>query len=95
MALGSDVNCREAAIRSLAAFMRAVTKQMATPLLSTVAEDKLKMAKIEENYDQFIVEHPFDDGTKKKAVETTTTQNAEEKPASNGHAESAAMDPRL
>ncbi|KAI6191233.1 Cytoskeleton-associated protein 5 [Aphelenchoides bicaudatus] len=74
LAMGSDPNCRDASMRSLAAFMRAVTKQMATPLLSIVAEDKLKMAKIEENYDQFIVDHPFDDG--KKKVETAAARFA-------------------
>lgn len=45
--------------------MRAVTKPTATPLMSTVSDDKLKIAKIEEYYEQFIVEFPFDNGMKK------------------------------
>lgn len=61
-------------MRSLAAFMRAVTKQTALPLLSSVADDKLKMAKIEENYEQFVAEYPFDDG--KKKVETASASAA-------------------
>lgn len=85
-------------MRSLAAFMRAVTKQIATPLLATVAEDKLKMAKIEENYDQFIVEHPFDDGKKKtepKAQAPAAKQTAAPVAQSNNNvAESTDMDPR-
>lgn len=81
-------------MRSLAAFMRAVTKQIATPLLSIVAEDKLKMAKIEENYDQFIVEYPFDDGKKKAeaASASNTNSSAPEQPASN---KPEAVDSRL
>ena len=47
--------------------MRAVTKQTAAPLLSAVANDKLKMAKVDAYYEQFIIDHPPDDGTKKKA----------------------------
>lgn len=80
-------------MRSLAAFMRAVTKQIAIPLLPLVAEDKLKMAKIEENYDQFIVEFPFDDG--KKKVETVPVPSLNEvsaKPISN---ETGPVDARL
>lgn len=65
LALGNDAAIRDAAMRSLAAFMRAVTKKSAEPLLTSVAADKLKMAKVEEYYDQFIVDHPFDDGKKK------------------------------
>lgn len=58
MALGSDATCREAAIKALAAFMRAVGKPGAMPLLVAVAGDKLKMAKLEEQYEQFIKEQP-------------------------------------
>ena len=52
-------------MKALGAFMRAVSKQAAEPLLSAVAEDKLKMAKVEAFYEQFIIDHPRDDGTKK------------------------------
>lgn len=68
--MGSDVGCREASMRSLAAFMRAVSKKVALPLLSAVADDKLKMAKIEENYNGFIEEYPFDDGSQKQQAPT-------------------------
>lgn len=60
-------------MRSLAAFMRAVSKKVAMPLLSSVADDKLKMAKIEENYNNFIEEFPFDDGTQKQASRIAQT----------------------
>jgi hypothetical protein len=61
-------------MRSLAAFMRAVSKKIALPLLGTVANDKLKMAKVDENYDQFIAEYPFDDGTPKQAARPVSAQ---------------------
>jgi hypothetical protein len=64
MALIGDAACREAATRSLSAFMRALTKKVARPLLAPVAVDKLKMEKIEEQYEQFIAEYPLDDGLK-------------------------------
>lgn len=69
-------------MRALAAFMRAVSKKVAMPLLAPVADDKLKMAKIEENYNNFIEEFPFDDGTQKQApktlAKTTNQQPAKE-----------------
>lgn len=82
--------------------MRAVTKQIATPLLSAVAEDKLKMAKVDEYYDQFIVDHPFDDG-KKKVAETpaaslptaTSQSNAASMSSQQTASESASVDARL
>ncbi|KAI6243739.1 HEAT repeat protein [Aphelenchoides fujianensis] len=60
LALGSDANCREAAMKSLAAFLRAVGKEAGSPLLSTVAEDPLKMAKINAFFEQFIADFPAD-----------------------------------
>ncbi|KAI6210669.1 Protein kinase domain-containing protein [Aphelenchoides besseyi] len=60
LALGSDANCRDAAMKSLAAFLRAVGKQAGASLLSSVAEDKLKMAKVDEYYDQYIKDFPSD-----------------------------------
>ncbi|CAD5229231.1 unnamed protein product [Bursaphelenchus okinawaensis] len=58
MALGSDAMCRDAAMQALAAFMRAVGQQASLPLLSSVQGDKLKMAKVEEYYEQFVQEYP-------------------------------------
>lgn len=60
MALGADTACREASMKALAAFMRAVGKPMASPLLAIVAVDKLKMFKIEEYYENFTAEFPND-----------------------------------
>jgi hypothetical protein len=81
-------------MRSLAAFIRAVTKQVAMPLLSAVAEDKLKMAKIEENYDQFIVEYPFDDGKKKVEAASTNATNSSA-PEQQTSSKTEAVDARL
>jgi hypothetical protein len=47
-------------MKSLGAFMRAVSKPLAAPLMTSVAADKLKMAKVEEYYEKFIAEYPND-----------------------------------
>jgi hypothetical protein len=83
-------------MKSLAAFMRAVSKQIATPLLATVADDKLKMAKIEENYDQFIIDHPFDDGKKKTETRSAASvkQTTVSQPIVNDVLEASVVDSR-
>lgn len=58
LALGSDAACRDIAMQGLAAFMRAVGKPVALPLIQTVQVDKLKFAKVEEYHAQFIIEFP-------------------------------------
>jgi hypothetical protein len=82
-------------MKALAAFMRAVTKQVATPLMVEVAKDKLKMAKIEEYYEQFIVDYPFDDGTKKKEVADAPKMADGEQATTTETAEKGDVDPRL
>jgi hypothetical protein len=95
LALMNDVACREAAMRALAAFMRAVTKNIALPLLVPIAADKLKMEKIEENYEQFIVEYPFDDGTKKVEANAPCSSSNGMEEAANGSNEPEVIDSRL
>ncbi|KAI6205854.1 hypothetical protein M3Y94_00839700 [Aphelenchoides besseyi] len=56
-------------MKSLAAFLRAVGKQAGASLLSSVAEDKLKMAKVDEYYDQYIKDFPPDPVTKPEATQ--------------------------
>uniref|UniRef100_A0A914CYG4 TOG domain-containing protein n=1 Tax=Acrobeloides nanus TaxID=290746 RepID=A0A914CYG4_9BILA len=51
-----DPEVREAAFTALGAIMKAVGKSAATPLLGEVAQDKLKMAKIEEFHDKAMSE---------------------------------------
>lgn len=74
-------------MRSLAAFMRAVSKKIALPLLGNVANDKLKMAKVDENYEQFIAEYPFDDGAPKQVARPVTAQKPAEQVAEAPKAE--------
>ncbi|KAI6232150.1 Cytoskeleton-associated protein 5 [Aphelenchoides besseyi] len=70
LALGSDATCREGAMKSLAAFLRAVGKQVGMPLLGPVAEDKLKMAKVDEYFEQFASEVPKEETTQSTSTET-------------------------
>lgn len=64
-------------MKSLAAFMRAVTKQGAMPLLSSVSADKLKMAKVEGYYEQFIADHPTKNAGKSEPVaKSSKSENA-------------------
>ncbi|KAI6217477.1 hypothetical protein M3Y99_01765500 [Aphelenchoides fujianensis] len=76
LALGSDANCREAAMKSLAAFLHAVGRQAGMPLIQTVADDKLKMAKVDEYFEQFANEVPKEETT------TTTAEVPAELPKS-------------
>lgn len=62
--MGSDPAIRDVAMKALGAFMRAVSKPLAAPLLTAVAADKLKMAKVEEYYEKFFAEFPSDSTSK-------------------------------
>lgn len=85
--MGSDPAIRDVAMKSLAAFMRAVSKPLAAPLLISVAGDKLKMAKVEEYYEKFVAEFPSDGVmggqhlTEATKPDTTTSRPISAKPA--------------
>ncbi|CAD5225774.1 unnamed protein product [Bursaphelenchus xylophilus] len=83
LALGSDPALRDAAMQALAAFMRAIGKQIAAPLLETVAQDKLKMNKVEEYYENFIVEFPPQQAPPKPAAQQKAAPEAAKKTASS------------
>jgi len=89
--LTSIENVAESAIRSLAGIMRALSKEIALPLLSPIATDKSKMEKIEEHYEKFILEYPLVDNSKKdnpsdlpkKVPESSSAQKSEKVNASD------------
>jgi hypothetical protein len=62
-------------MKSIAAFMRAVSKQNAGPSLTALSDDKLKMLKVEEYYERFNADFPFNDGApKQRAVQKPKQQ---------------------